>query len=190
MADKISASVTYLDATNNKGTKAITDISPTADNGAIRNFCVGLFGLTTNTLSQIDRVEKTDITNATTKPKLTLQLDAAKVADGKLQYNSDNTRIPLQIFKNPNSVPPFTYKTSAQSSSLYQSFCVGVNQEPEPDVDGTVTIYAFLYWADSDPASDLGGYDIDFYFDETATTAATHYRLTINYNTEPTLTQL
>ena len=87
MADKISASITYLDADNNKGSKAITDISPTADNGAIKNFCVGLLGLTTNTLSQIDRVEKTDITNATPKPKLTLEVYTETLAT--LQLNSD-----------------------------------------------------------------------------------------------------
>ena len=68
MADKVSATITYLDANNHKGMKAITDINPNADNSAVKNLCAGLNALTTNTLVRIEKIERTDITNATAQP--------------------------------------------------------------------------------------------------------------------------
>lgn len=64
MADKISAVISLLDSNQNKSSKTITNISPTATDVAIKNFCVGLNGLTTNVISSIDKVETTNITDA------------------------------------------------------------------------------------------------------------------------------
>lgn len=63
MADKISATINIVDTSNKKSSKSITDISPTATNIAIKNFCVALNALSTNTISSIEKIERTDITN-------------------------------------------------------------------------------------------------------------------------------
>ena len=176
MADKISASITYVDANNNKGSKAVTDISPTADNGAIKNFCVGLLGLTTNTLAQIDRVEKTDITNATTKPKLTVTLSTSEGAaprfyDDKDERVTDAGRALLRLPTGMNQVP-FSMKMNNPVANYFTvQFCYSSTNT------GYVT--GWWYWS-------YYGYEettvatIDFYFEETETTAATNYRMTIS----------
>lgn len=68
MADKVSATISYLDSNQRKGMKAITDINPVAANSAIKDFCTGLNALTTNTIVSIEKIERTDITNATSEP--------------------------------------------------------------------------------------------------------------------------
>ena len=65
MATKTSAVITGVDSNDKTVSTAITDINPNADNGAIKSLCESLAGLTNNTLSKIQRVDKTDITNAT-----------------------------------------------------------------------------------------------------------------------------
>lgn len=62
MADKISVSVTYEAPDGKKSTKAITDISPYAPPVTTRQFCEQLFALTDNTVSSMEKVERTDIT--------------------------------------------------------------------------------------------------------------------------------
>lgn len=63
MADsRINASYTVVDASGKKSTKSLTDLSPAASGSQIAALVSGLVGLTTNTLSQIERVETTDIT--------------------------------------------------------------------------------------------------------------------------------
>ena len=169
MADKISASITYLDASNNKGSKAITDISPTADNGAIKDFCVGLLGLTTNTLSQIDRVEKTDITNATAKTKLTLTLSSEA---RNTTYITD-PHVPMILFVE-TGLPNFTYKVEATISVTgeFNATLVYSGQQGQ--------IY-FSSTTDSTPA-ESGTYTMTIYFEETETTAATTAQLVISEN--------
>ena len=68
MATKTSAIITSATTVNGATklvSKAITDINPNADNGAIKALCEGLAGLTNNETKGIQRVDKTDITNAT-----------------------------------------------------------------------------------------------------------------------------
>lgn len=175
MADKISATLTYLDATNNKGTKAITDISPTADNGAIKNFCVGLLGLTTNTLSQIDRVEKTDITNAVAKPKLTLTL--ANDAKSALMFSrsSDGS----YLFS--GTLPAFTYKFEAADTTILDSYFVNFFQSNDRIRFGAHTTIS---------STTTETVTATVYFAETDTTAATTAQIVISYDAQPVLTIL
>ena len=53
------------DTTNNTSTKSITYANPAASNYVLKNFAVALNGLSNNTLEKIERVDTTDITNAT-----------------------------------------------------------------------------------------------------------------------------
>lgn len=64
MADsRINAEYTFTDVSGKKSTKNLTDLSATATDAQIAALVEGLNSLTTNTLSQINRVETTDITN-------------------------------------------------------------------------------------------------------------------------------
>lgn len=63
MADKKSAVISYVDSSNNKGSKTITDIADKIASSKVWAFCEALNALSTNTISQVDLVEKTDITN-------------------------------------------------------------------------------------------------------------------------------
>lgn len=194
MADKISATITYVDTANNKGTKAITDISPTADNGAIKNFCAGLMGLTTNTLSQIDRVEKTDITNATAKSKLTLEVNdtelaklamtsegtSATFASVPLGFNTNDLRVDTNAIIFDESGGIYVFDTTAPTARYVMAGYVSERtfgaacrfvEEGDHMLDSDVTV--------------------DFYFSETQTTVATHYQLKITKTTgQATFVQL
>ena len=110
MADKISANITYLDSSGKKGTKAITDISTSASNGAIKNFCNGLIGLTTNLVSQIDKVEKTDITSSTVKPKFpTSTIDPIELENWTIAYVANN-EVSVRL-TDGFDVPPISVQT-------------------------------------------------------------------------------
>lgn len=83
MADsRINASYTVTDATGKKSTKSLTDLSPSASGTQIKNLVEGLVSLTTNTLSQIERVETTDITSGG-KPVPTFEY-SSETPDGKI----------------------------------------------------------------------------------------------------------
>ena len=172
MADKISANITYVDANNNKGSKAITDIGPNADNGSIKNFCVGFLGLTTNTLAQIDRVEKTDITNATTKPKLSLTLSSETT---NARTNESDTSGELFV---ETITTNYTYKVTAFQNAAGK-FAVNFYKTDENKLHfETVVSY------------EAGGsttYQI--YFEETETTAATTAQIVFS-TSAPVLTIL
>lgn len=172
MADKISATITYVDTANNKGTKAITDISPTADNRAIKNFCVGLLGLTTNTLSQIDRVEKTDITNATAKPKLTLTLH-----NDTIDAKTNDVSLYGQLFTQAVTAD-FTYKLTANDAGA-DHFALNLEKNPNNTIQFQTVV------------SDENGGKVTYqiYFEETETTAATTAQILFS-TSSPVLTIL
>ena len=165
MADKISASITYLDVNNNKGTKAITDISPMAGDTAIKNFCVGLLGLTTNTLSQIDRVEKTDITNPPTKADLVVTFDnnATNKACLKLGQERLNSYV-LNVANNSTPVFTFTQTVVAPLGFSYS-----------PTMDGRI----LGHWRFTNVEDSVTELIIQFTFNETATSNQTKYRLIV-----------
>lgn len=183
MADKISASITYLDTNNNKGTKAVTDISPTADNGAIKNFCVGLLGLTTNTLSQIDRVEKTDITTATTKPKLALTLTSA-ATQTRFAYNME-PQFDYTLF-NETVAAGFVYKLGKQGDEGRPMNCM-LNIFRKANFND---IYFSACTFDDQSSSPNLGVTAYVYFDETDTTAATAVKIRFFKDQDATLTIL
>lgn len=185
MADKISATITFVDTANNKGTKAITDISPTATDSAIKNFCVGLMGLTTNTLAQVDRVEKTDITNATPKPKLNLVLHA--YASSKLNFSSapaydaedEAAEEEPKLFAN-TALPKFAYEI--ESGPLTIEFPITIFWS-----------YGVVYFNTGRPfeiAETTDTITVKIYFEETDATAATTVQLVIGYSGAPTMTIL
>lgn len=103
MADKINAVMTYLDSSQNKGSKTITDINPNAGDGAIKNLCVALNGLTNNTLSSLEKIERTDITNAVAKatlnfatitPLTVAQIESALETDEECTWTCTVTNTP------------------------------------------------------------------------------------------------
>ena len=194
MADKISATITFVDTANNKGTKAVTDISPTADNAAIKNFCVGLLGLTNNTLSQIDRVEKTDITEATAKPKLTLEVNdtelaklamtsegtSATFASVPLGFNTNDLRVDTNAIIFDESGGIYVFDPTAPTARYVMAGYVSER-----------TFGASCRFVEEGDHSLESNVIVDFYFSETSTTVATHYQLTITKTTgQATFVQL
>lgn len=63
MADRVTAEYTFNDMSNKKSTKNLPYLSTSATDNQIKALVEGLNGLTTNTLTEINRVETTDITN-------------------------------------------------------------------------------------------------------------------------------
>lgn len=61
-ADKVSAIYSYVKPDGSKESKSVTNFLPDADNGAINAFCTALNGLTNNTLSSVEKIERTDVT--------------------------------------------------------------------------------------------------------------------------------
>ena len=192
MADKISASITYVDTANNKGTKAITDISPSADNGAIKNFCVGLLGLTNNTLSQIDRVEKTDITNAAAKQDLEVTFANIPLMRQNLRLGgkSENTNSHFLQFLVINPAQAYPVKINYET----------VNNTNKPEI--TKIDFKPVYMPGLPAAGDLhalwdftafegatGNIEITLKFFETLKTNETKYKVTITTDA-PTLEKI
>lgn len=194
MADKTSATITYVDTNGGKGTKSITDISPTADSGAIKDFCVALNALSTNTISTIDKIEKTDITTTTTKPKLSVEIN--NVGLGNLAISSSFVTALIGSLPQKTTKPELTY------NALFYSHA------DEDDPDSEIITEQFpnnLPVEDNDYSFFQGGYihntievqqesvhascistdevifkiTVDYMFAETDMTAATTYRLTI-----------
>ena len=182
MADKISANITYVDTDNNKGSKAITDISPTADNGAIKDFCVGLIGLTTNTLSQIDRVEKTDITNATPKPKFTFPVVEEALANLQLGKSDSILWEGIAVWNSTKANLPKIYCTYSYTqgnvtyTDLSMKFGFGVEQML--DMADPSNCRLMIYLAKGTLTAD-DTLIVDFICTETPVTRETMYRLTI-----------
>ena len=182
MADKISANITYVDTDNNKGSKAITDISPTADNGAIKDFCVGLIGLTTNTLSQIDRVEKTDITNATPKPKFTVPVVEETLANLQLGKSDSILWEGIAVWNSTKANLPKIYCTYSYTqgnvtyTDLSMKFGFGVEQML--DMADPSNCRLMIYLAKGTLTAD-DTLIVDFICTETPVTRETMYRLTI-----------
>lgn len=179
-ADKTSVNITYLDSKGKKGTKAITDINPNADNGSLKNFCSGLNALTNNTLTGVEKIERTDITSATAKPKLALTLSTIA---NSLKYTSSNED--GRLFNEVN-LPAFTYKLATSKllgNPLYLS--VVIDFFPYADniqfaIKGDTTLTEAEY----------GQIIATIFFEETATTAATTAQITIHATDMPELTIL
>ena len=201
MADKTSATITYVDANGGKGTKSITDISPTADNSAIKKFCVALNALSTNTISTINKVEQTAITTATTKSKLTLTVLNENLAT--LAISTSNSQALIATI---GEIKP----TLVTAALFYFP-----ENDGDPEANWIETPYPNTNpIADNEYAYFTGGYDesisgdsigasciatdttiskivVDYIFAETDTTAATTYRLIIRRTAgEATFVQL
>lgn len=184
MADKVSANITYTDQNGKKGAKAITDINPTADNSTVKNFCAGLNALTNNTLMSVEKIERTDITNAATKPKLalTLTLYAQSFLNFTNTPNYEEDNAP-QLFTNTD-LPAFTYSTEMTlQSEISLIFVMSIMK----GIDGKV----YFATAKSNAIEETDDTQtVKIHFEETNTTAATTAQLVISYNAPPVLTIL
>ena len=66
MADKTSAVINYLDPDGKSASKTITNITPYVPESSTKLFCQELMNLTNNTMSSVEIVQRTDITNPKT----------------------------------------------------------------------------------------------------------------------------
>lgn len=179
MADKVSATISYVDANNRKGMKAVTDINPNADNGAVKNFCTGLNALTTNTLTGVEKIERTDITNATTKPKLTLTMPQAFSLN--LTSLSTAANPDYELF-NQSNLPNFVYRIDEPIDFYNSRIAITVYRA---NIGGMYTV-RIVTLLQSVP-SDEGTVTVTVYFEETETTAATTAVITIPITGKATL---
>lgn len=110
--------VTSSDSNNQLVQKTINNINPDADNSALKSFGQKVTALTDNTLSKIERIDKTDITTEKLTPSLTLN---EELPDGmtrswmlqgraiKMAYTGDGE---LMIVNNDESSWATTFRTS------------------------------------------------------------------------------
>lgn len=170
MADKISATITYLDSSNNKGTKSITDIDPSASASSIKNFCEGLTALTTNTLSTIEKLEKTDITSATAKAAITLQTEPTELRWGGIVQAMEQQGAKIffyQITTSPLPTELIGLQLSATGWQNNLSTYLGITAQIESS--GKLTIALFIKGGDVHPDED---FNLEIFIPETATTQA------------------
>lgn len=184
MSTKTSAVITSVGANNKVISKAITDINPAADNVAIKTLCQSLNSLTNNTFTGAQRIDKTDITTATTKPKLALTLTTYAQSflnfANTPNYQEDNAP---QLFTNTD-LPAFTYSTEMTlRSEISLIFVMSIMK----GIDGKV-YFATAKGTTIEETDDTQ--TIKIYFEETETTAATTAQLVISYNAPPVLTIL
>ncbi|MBR2734098.1 MAG: hypothetical protein IKO74_02400 [Selenomonadaceae bacterium] len=187
MPDKVSATITYLDANNRKGMKAITDINPNADNSAVSALCTGLNALTTNTLTNIEKVERTNITNGN-KPKLTVAIIDNPSFLKLTGFNNEFMMVRLSTQAVPNYTYKFTspvcVKNEGDTNARVADLSFGPVRKNGELLEG-IGITGYIHdWKSGDTVT------VEFYFDETEETARTTYRLTIRYEDTPIWEQL
>ena len=180
MADKVSATISYVDANNRKGMKAITDINPNADNAAVKTLCAGLNALTTNTLQGVEKIERTDITNATTKPKV----EIPDFSGGNLLLLKENPG-GSRTLSSAGNFPNFTYYVDMPSNWDDNVVLMVYNQKTS-----AALLKLAAYVGSSISGSTTGEATITVHFEETETTAATTAVMTIPVTGIATLTIL
>lgn len=199
MAKKTSAIITSVDAANKTGSKAITDINPNADNGAIAALCRGFASLTTKTTKDIQRVDKTDITTAATKAQVVLDtsrghldedLPTLKIGDnyigageGGVDYyihlgevTSSDTWIPVAF-----SVAAYKADGTFFDEFYYNGGTLIGYVDKDRDPYFAVKFTGNFQGRNADSLADAARIEIDFIFPETATTNAATYRLTFTH---------
>jgi len=188
MATKTSAIITSVGTDNKAVSKAITDINPNADNGAIKALCESLAGLTNNTLKGVQRIDKTDLDGATTKEKFTVIFNTTSIEGLTFGAKSSGSK-PL-FYGVDGDKPQLTveyYFEKADGSTAHiiaPTILFAANW-----VDSTKNVNVFC---DTTGCSTFGITKLiaDLHFAETATTAATTYRLTIADGETTTFVQL
>lgn len=199
---KTSAIITTVGANNKVVSKAITDINPNADNGAIKTLCQSLNSLTNNTLTGVQRVDKTDITTATpsvAKAEVTLDTTRGHLDEDlptlKIGYNyigageggvdyyihlgevtSSDTWIPVAFL-----VAAYKADGTFFDEFYYNggSFIGYVDKDRDPYF--AVKFTGNFQGRNENSLADAARIEIDFIFPETATTAETTYRLTFTH---------
>ena len=176
MATKISAVMTVTDTANKQASKSITDISPNASDGQVKNFLTALNALTTNTIDGIELVTKKDITDATAKTPLTLTLSGGTGSLIKLVTNGSGD----EVF-NQGNLPNFTYKVEGTTASL--------NAVSVSFFKDSGSIY-FNCYGDAGTLTSETQVTATLYFEETETTLPAVAQLVITKDNDPTLTIL
>lgn len=96
MPTKTSVVMQTTDQAQKKSSRSITYIDPNASNSDIKNFVEGMNDLTTQTLTAANRVDTTDILDATEKLPRNLQLSSSTIDVTTISQNvSDPTETTL-----------------------------------------------------------------------------------------------
>ena len=188
MATKTSAVITGVDSNDKTVSTAITDINPSADNGAIKALCESLAGLTNNTLTGIQRVDKTDLDGATTKEKFTVNPNTTSIEG--LTFGTKSSGAKPLFYGVDGDKPQLTVEFHCEKADgtsfniIAPTVLFAANW-----VDSTKNVNVFC---DTTNGSALSAVKLvaDLHFAETATTAATTYRLTIADGETTTFVQL
>ena len=187
MATKTSAIITSVGNGNKAVSKAITDINPKADNGAIKTLCESLAGLTNNTLTGIQRVDKTDLSpTSASKEKFTLNLNETTIAG--ITFNTKTNA--KQLSYGASTTPAFTIDYHWEDADgntvgmVAATIIFGANWN---DSTRALTVYIDTTGASAFQIVKLVA---DLHFAETDTTSATTYRLTVADGETTTFVQL
>ena len=186
-ADKTSVNITYYDQRGNKGMKAITDINPNASNAEIKDFANGLNALTTNTVASLEKIERTNITAATGKPKVTLaiqpELDEFK---GSFTEQVSDTAAKSTV-QTTITTALTMIGTNGDKLSVNDHAYIAMAYVPEGASETKLKFVADMTKTTGTPVAQA---IMDIVFAETDTTAETTYRLTVIRGDTPQLTQV
>ena len=178
---------TVDETTGKKFQKVVTDINPNATNAQLKDFATGLNALTTDTVTSIEKVERTNITAATGKPKVTLaiqpELDEFK---GSFTEQVSDTAA--------KSTVPTTITTALtlignndDELSVNDHAYIAMAYVPEGASETKLKFVADMTKTTGTPVAQA---IMDIVFAETDTTAETTYRLTVIRGDTPQLTQV
>lgn len=169
-----SAVITYVDSSNNKGSKTITNIAEDVANSKVWQFCTALNSLSTNMISQVELVERTDITGDTRQVPVVNWI------------NPEGGIIGYSVLRNQMEQMKFTFCVFTLSGATFDE---GVNFQTEStfeeigavafvNEDGQIALNLGMATAeDLDPTAKAGTFTV--YIPETATSAAIKVVMTV-----------
>ena len=174
---KVTLTIDGIDANEKKSSTKIQYVNPNVSDDVMRTFANKCAALSTDTHTATTKTTDEDITTAApTKPKLTVTLDTGDGSAPRFYSDHDEsvTDTGRRLLRLPTGMSnvPFSMKMDNQVASYFiLQFCYSsINP-------GGVT--AWWRW-DDDGYYEAAVATIDFYFEETETTAATNYRMTIS----------
>lgn len=173
---KVTLTIEGIDQVDKKTSTKIPYINPNISDAVMKTFAQKCAALSDDTHTGTIKTVEEDITNAATKPKLTLTL--ANDAKSALMFSrsSDGS----YLFSG-TTLPAFTYKLEAANTTILDSYFVNFFQSNDRIRFGAHTTIS---------STTTETVTATVYFEETDTTAATTAQIVISYDAQPVLTIL
>lgn len=193
MANDIKVSIT-IEGTDTAGKKTSTKIpyiNPTISDDTMKEFAEKCAELSADTYIGTTKTTEEDITNGSgaSKPKYELTLNAEDLADIVLGDEASQGELP--VLATASTVVPFSTRMQLLSPNNVDATYIGIRLKAYAiaafnDQNELTFAYNFQQVIGAGAETVI----VDFMFDETATTAATTYRLTTKMDKATTFVQV